>query len=110
MRITRRYILKEDRKPCVYYGYDTVRTGGVQLTAEDTKTNTFTVGEVALRCAAPGVATHSGVPLDELCPAHIEPPQLLGQAPARLRLCGLHQEVPHLVQVGLAGAPLRNVF
>lgn len=55
-------------------------------------------------------ATHSCVSLDELRPAHVEPPQLLGEAPAGLGICGLHQELPHLVQVGLAGAPLRDTL
>lgn len=52
--------------------------------------------------------TYKRVSLDELGPVHVEPAQLLGQAPAGLRVRGLDQEAPHLVQVGLSGAPLSH--
>lgn len=56
----------------------------------------------------PCSVTYKCVPLDELGPVHVEPAQLLRQAPAGLRVCRLDQEVAHLVQVRLSGAPLSD--
>lgn len=54
------------------------------------------------------VLTYKSVSPDKLAPVHVDFSQLLHQTSAGLRICGLDQEVTHLVQVGLPRAPLSH--